>query len=128
MHPTAPQSGRELPPALRRLSEALGGADDLAVAVVVDADGYHDGDALAGSAPAALQVDAVDVDVGAGALDRAFRHSSTEANAFPFRLETVAAETPDRQMTSNTSPILLVETPARSSPPRRGTPVCGSAR
>ena len=68
---SGPQPGQEFPPALRGLGEALGGADDLAVAVVVDADGHHDGDVLVGASPAALQVYAVDVDVGVGALERA---------------------------------------------------------
>ena len=58
-------------PAPRRLREALGGPDDLAVAVVVDAYGDHHGDVLAGTAPAAFQVDAVDADVGIGPLERA---------------------------------------------------------
>ena len=41
------------------------------------------------------------------------RHSSTEANAFSSRFETVAAETLEPQRISETSSILRVETPAR---------------
>ncbi len=66
-----PQPGQEVPPALRRLREALRGPDDLAVAVVVDPDGHHDGHVLVGASPAALQVYPVDVDVGVGAVERA---------------------------------------------------------
>ena len=54
----------ELPPALGRLGEALGGADRLSVAAVVDAYGHHDGHVLEGAAPAPLEVDAVGEDVG----------------------------------------------------------------
>ncbi len=46
--PAGPQPTQEIPPAPRRLREALGGANDLAAAVVVDADGYHDVDVLVG--------------------------------------------------------------------------------
>lgn len=41
------------------------------------------------------------------------RHASTDANAFSFRLERAAAETPGPQMISKTPSIRLVETPAR---------------
>ena len=75
-HPRAvkasgPQPGQEFPPAPRGLGEALGGADDLAVAVAVGAGGDHDGDVLVGASPAALQVYAVDAGVGVGAPGRA---------------------------------------------------------
>lgn len=69
--PAGPQPGQEVPPALRRLREALCGADDLAAAVLLDADGDHGGDVLAGASPAALQVYPVDVDAWVGALERA---------------------------------------------------------
>ena len=74
-HPDPAQAPRlepreELPPALGRLGEPLGGACDLAVAVVVHADGDRHSDVLAAAAPAALQVDAADAGVGAGALER----------------------------------------------------------
>lgn len=42
-----------------------------------------------------------------------FRRSPTEANAFPLRSGTVAAETPGPRRISETSSVLLVETPAR---------------
>ena len=42
-----------------------------------------------------------------------FRHSPTAANAFSLRSGTVAAETPGPRRISETSSILLVETPAR---------------
>lgn len=58
------EPGEELAPALGRLGEALGGPDHLSVAVVVDADGHHHGHVLEGAAPASLEVDAVDEDVG----------------------------------------------------------------
>ena len=43
----------------------------LAVPVVVDAYGHHHGHVLVGAAPRPLEVDAVDVDVGVGANERA---------------------------------------------------------
>ena len=46
VHPAGPQPGQVVPPALRRLREALGNAGGLAVAVIVDIDGGHDGDVL----------------------------------------------------------------------------------
>ena len=58
------EPGQELPPALGRLGEALSRPDHLSVAVVVDADGHHHGHVLEGAAPAPLEVDAVDEDVG----------------------------------------------------------------
>lgn len=72
-HPAQParlQPGEELPPALGRLSEALGRADDLAVAVVVDAHGYHHRHVLEGVSPGALEVYPVDVDVAVLVLER----------------------------------------------------------
>ena len=54
---------REAAPALGRLGEALGAPDRPAMAVLVRTNSDHDGDVPAGAAPAALQVDAVDVDV-----------------------------------------------------------------
>ena len=48
------QPRQEIAPALGRLGEALGAPDHLAVAVLVHADGDHDGDVLVGAAPAAL--------------------------------------------------------------------------
>ena len=41
------------------------------------------------------------------------RHSSTDANALSFSLETVDADTDDPHRISETSSILRVETPAR---------------
>lgn len=55
---------QEVFPGVLRLGEALGAADDLAAAVAVDSDGDHDAHVLVGSAPAALEVDTVDEDVG----------------------------------------------------------------
>ena len=55
------QPRQEIAPTLRRLGEAVGALDRLAVAVLVHAYGDYDGDVLVGSAPAALQVDAIDV-------------------------------------------------------------------
>ena len=74
-HANAAQAARsqprqEIAPAFRRLGEALGAADHLAVTVVVHADGYRDGDVLVGAASAALQVDAVDIDVRVLAFQR----------------------------------------------------------
>ena len=40
-------------------------------------------------------------------------HSSTASNALSLRLETVAADTDDPHRISETSSILLVDTPAR---------------
>ena len=64
------QPRQEIALALGRLGEALGAPDHLAIAVLVHADGDHDGDVLVGAAPAALQVDAVDVDVRVFASQR----------------------------------------------------------
>lgn len=61
--PAGLEPRQEVAPALRRLGEALGAADHLAVAVLVHADRRHDRHVLVGAAPASLQVDAVDVDV-----------------------------------------------------------------
>ena len=63
--PAGLEPRREVAPAPGRLGEALGAPDRLAVAVLVHADRRHDGDVLVGASPAALQVDAVDVDVRA---------------------------------------------------------------
>ena len=63
-----PRPREELAPALGRLREALRGAYDLAVAVVVHADGHHRGDVLVAPAPGPLEVYPVHVDVGVGAL------------------------------------------------------------
>ena len=60
-----------LPPALGRLGEPLGRADDLALAVVVGAYGHHHRHVLVGASPASLEVDPVDADVGVGALEGA---------------------------------------------------------
>ena len=57
------QPRQEGAPALLGFREALGAADDLAVSVLVHADRHHDRHVLVGASPAALQVDAVDVDV-----------------------------------------------------------------
>lgn len=57
------QPRQEAAPALLGLREALGAADDLAVSVLVRVDCHHHRHVLVGAAPAALQVDAVDVDV-----------------------------------------------------------------
>lgn len=51
----------ELAPALRRLGEPLGGADDLVVPVVVDAYCHHHGDVLVGASPQPLEAYPVDV-------------------------------------------------------------------
>ncbi len=64
------QPGEELPPALGRLGEALGRADDLAAAVVVNAHGYHRRHVLEGASPGALEVYPVDVDVAVLVLER----------------------------------------------------------
>ena len=48
------QPREEIAPALGRLGAALGAPDHLAIAVLVHADGDHDGDVLVGAAPAAL--------------------------------------------------------------------------
>ena len=61
--PAGLEPRQEVAPALRRLGEALGAADHLAVAVLVRADRRHDRHVLVGAAPASLQVDVVDVDV-----------------------------------------------------------------
>ena len=68
--PARSQPRREIAPALPRLREALGAPDHLAVAVLVHAYGDHRRDVLVGTAPAALQVDAVDVHVRIGAGQR----------------------------------------------------------
>ena len=83
------QPRQEIAPALGRLGEALGAPDHLAVAVLVHADGDHDGDVLVGAAPAALQVDAVDVDV---------RVFAGQGPAPPLldRLESLVVEVRDR--------------------------------
>ena len=75
-HPHAAQAPglqprEELAPALGRLRESLGRADDLAVAVVVDAHGHHHGHVLVGATPRPFEVDAVDVDVGVRPVERA---------------------------------------------------------
>lgn len=57
-------------PGVGGLGVALRAADDLTVAGRVGADGDEDGRVLVGAAPAPLEVDAVDEDVGAVALAR----------------------------------------------------------
>lgn len=62
--PARLQPRQEIAPALGRLGEALGAADHLAVAVLARAYGDHHRDVLVRAAPAALEVDSVDVEVG----------------------------------------------------------------
>ena len=88
--PPALEPREELPPALGRLREPLRGADDLAVAVVVDADGHHHGHVLEGAAPGPLQVDPVDEDIGIGAGER-------PAAPFLDGLERLLVEVRDRR-------------------------------
>lgn len=81
MRPTAcaPEPGGELAPRVRGLRVALGAADDLPLAGGAGADGDQQGHVLAGAAPAALEVDAVDEEVG-GSRPRvggSSRHVST---------------------------------------------------
>lgn len=107
------QPRQEIAPAFRRLGEALGAADHLAVTVVVHADGYRDGDVLVGAASAALQVGAVDIDVRVLAFQR-------PAPPFLDRLEGLVVEirhgaggeaAPHR--ISLTSPMRRVDAPAK---------------
>ena len=83
------QPRQEAVPALLGFRKALGAADDLAIAVLVHADGDHDGDVLVGAAPAALQIDAVDAGV------RVFAGQRT-ASPFVDRLERLVVEVGDR--------------------------------
>ncbi len=107
------QPRQEIAPAFRRLGEALGAADHLAVTVVVHADGYRDGDVLVGAASAALQVDAVDIDVRVLAFQRPALHSSTALKALSLRFDTVPAEMPAPHRISLTSPMRRVDAPAK---------------
>ena len=68
--PARSQPRQEIAPALGRRREALGAPDHLAAAVLVHADCHHDRHVLVGAAPAALEVDAVHVDVRIGAVQR----------------------------------------------------------
>ena len=68
--PAPLESREELAPRVRRLGVALRAADDLPVAGGVDADGHQHGHVFVGPSPAALEVDAVDEDVGVVALER----------------------------------------------------------
>ena len=68
--PASLEPGEELAPGLRGLGVPLGAADDLLVAGGVDADDEQHGHVLVGHSPAALEVDAVDEDVGVAALER----------------------------------------------------------
>lgn len=83
------------------------------MAVVVGADGHHDGDAPEVRPSCASGISRRRR--RRGRRDRAgrFRHPSTDANALSLRFETVATETLDPQKISETPSILLVETPAR---------------
>ncbi len=103
----------EIPPPLGGFREPLGGADDLAVLAVVHADGRHDSHVLEGTAPGALEADAVDEHIGVGAGQGLLLRSTTALKARSFGLDTVAADTLDPQRISETSSILLAETPAR---------------
>ena len=87
--PAGLEPRQEVAPALRRLGEALGAADHLAVAVLIHADRHHDRHVLVGAAPASLQVDAVDVDV---------RVFAGQGPASPLldRLESLVVEIGDR--------------------------------
>lgn len=65
-----PWPGRGARPGLRGLGIHLGAATDLPVAGGIDADGDQHGHVLIGSIPAALEIDAVDEDEGAAAVER----------------------------------------------------------
>jgi hypothetical protein len=58
------QVPQEVPPALGVLLGAFADAQDLAMPLGVDADGHQHGDGADLAAPAPLQPDAVEVDVG----------------------------------------------------------------
>ena len=87
--PARLQPRQEVAPALFGFREALGAADDLAVSALVHADRHHDRHVLVGASPAALQVDAVDVDV------RVFAGQRT-ASPFVHGLERPVVQVGDR--------------------------------
>lgn len=66
-----PEPGEELLPGVGGLRVALRALDDLPLAGEVDAYGDQDGHVLVRAAPAALEVDAVDEQVGVVAVERA---------------------------------------------------------
>ena len=68
--PAPLEPGEKLAPGLRGLGVPLGAANDLPVAGGVDADGDQHGHVLVGPSPAALEIDAVDEDVGVAAVER----------------------------------------------------------
>ena len=92
---------------------ALGAADGLPLVEGADADGDQQGHALAGAAPAALEVGAVDEEVRIVAPGGRVLQVSMEANAFSFRLETVPEETGAPHRISDTPSTGLVEALAR---------------
>ena len=87
--PSRLQLRQEAAPAFLGFREALGAADDLAVAVIVHADRRHRRHVLVGASPAVLEVDAVDAGVRIGAGQR-------PAPPLVDRLERLLVEIGDR--------------------------------
>lgn len=111
--PAPPEPGEELAPEVRRLGVSLGAADDFPAADGVDVDGDRHGRVLAGSSPAALEADAVDENEGIAAIERPLTPGPDGREGPLVEVGDGAGGHRRPQRSSETSSILLVETPTR---------------
>lgn len=111
--PAPPEPGEEHAPEVGRLGVSLGAADDLPAADGVDADGDRHGRVLVGSSPAALEADAVDENEGVVAIERHLPSGPDGCEGPLVEVGDGAGGHRPPQRSSETSSILLVETPTR---------------